>query len=216
MLSFWLAFEASKASVFLQISSIVTNFKKKQSEESLASLILRTLTWSEKFSIAFRTGSSLKSDKMGRSILRVSTIVSQWSLNFLTASFSSVITLSPSIRVIRYSVSLVSKIWFDSFPKFSIIGYSIHMEIIVENLLRFPQKLNTKISLSFMGKEISSTIIFPIFIKKASPSRNCFSELFIYEGRLVTSNMFFLFLAVCIKYFRGNVFKFSRVNILDR
>ena len=77
MLSFWLAFEASKASVFLQISSIVTNLKKKQSEESLASLILRTLTWSEKFSIAFRTGSSLKSDKMGRSILRVSTIVSQ-------------------------------------------------------------------------------------------------------------------------------------------
>ena len=64
MLSFCLAFEASKASVFLQISSIVSNLKEKQSEGSLASLILRTLIWLEKFSIAFRTGSSLKSDKM--------------------------------------------------------------------------------------------------------------------------------------------------------
>ena len=65
------------------------------------------------------------------------------------------------------------------------------MEIIVEKLFRFPQKLNTKISLSFIGKEISSTIIFPVFIKKASPSHDCFSKLFIHEGRLVTYNMFF-------------------------
>ena len=58
-------------------------------------------------------------------------------MNFLTASFSSVITLSPSTRVICHSVSLASKIWFDSLSEFSIIGYYIHIEIIVENLLRF-------------------------------------------------------------------------------
>ena len=42
------AFDASKANVALQISSIVTNLKEKQSEESFASLILRTLAWLEK------------------------------------------------------------------------------------------------------------------------------------------------------------------------
>ena len=76
--------------------------------------------------------------------------------------------------------SLFSKIWFDSLPKLSIIGDYRPIEIIVENLFRFSQKVNTKISLSFTGKEISSTIIFPISIKKASPSQNCFSEMFGY------------------------------------
>ena len=37
------AFEVSKAHISLQISSIVTNLKKKQSEEFLPYLILRTL-----------------------------------------------------------------------------------------------------------------------------------------------------------------------------
>ena len=41
MTSLWVAFEASKASISLQIYSIVTNLKRKQSEESLASLILK-------------------------------------------------------------------------------------------------------------------------------------------------------------------------------
>ena len=66
--------------------------------------------------------------------------------------------------------SLVSKIWFDSVPKFSIISYSLNIQIVAENLL---QKLSTMISLSFIGKEISSTIIFSILIEKASPSHNC-------------------------------------------
>ena len=48
MSSLWVAFDASKANIALQISSIVTNLKEKQSEESLASLILRTLAWLEK------------------------------------------------------------------------------------------------------------------------------------------------------------------------
>ena len=61
----WVAFEASKARISLQISSVVTNLKEKQSEEFLASLILRTLAWWENFSIALRTGSSLQSDNMG-------------------------------------------------------------------------------------------------------------------------------------------------------
>ena len=69
------SFGASKASISLQMSSIITDLKGKQ----LVSLFLslRTLTWCEKFSVAFRMGSSLKSDCMGRSILRVSTIFSK-------------------------------------------------------------------------------------------------------------------------------------------
>ena len=43
MSSLLVAFEASKASISLQISSTVTNLKEKQSEGSLASLILQTL-----------------------------------------------------------------------------------------------------------------------------------------------------------------------------
>ena len=86
----------------------IKGLKEKQPEESLASLILRTLAWWERFSIAFRTGSSLKSDKMGRSILRVSTFFSKWSLNFLTTSSSSVIALSPSTRVILLTLRVLS------------------------------------------------------------------------------------------------------------
>ena len=66
-----------------------------------------------------------------------------------------------------------------------------------------------------MGKEISSTIIFTIFIKKVSPSHNWLSELFIHEGRLVTSNMFFLYRGMGIKYFRENVFKFFKFRCTD-
>ena len=43
MSSLLVAFKASKARISLQISSIITNLKKKQSEEFLASLILTTL-----------------------------------------------------------------------------------------------------------------------------------------------------------------------------
>ena len=69
MSSLWVAFEASKARISSHISSVVTNLKEKQSEDFVASLILRTLSWWEKFSIALRTGSSFKSDNMGQSIL---------------------------------------------------------------------------------------------------------------------------------------------------
>ena len=82
----------------------------------------------------------------------------------------------------------------------------------------FILRLLEKTFLDFLGKEISSTINFPIFLKKASPSHNCFSELIIHEGRLVTSNMFFRYMGMSIKYFRENefkFFKFSRVNILN-
>ena len=48
--------EASKARISLQISSIVTNLKEKQSEEFLASLILRTLAWWEKFFNSIKGG----------------------------------------------------------------------------------------------------------------------------------------------------------------
>ena len=108
--------------------------------------------------------------------------------------------------------SLVSKIWLDSLPKCSIFGYSLHIEIIAEILLRFSQELNTKIPLYFMGKEISGTIIFPVFIKKASPSHNRFSELFTHEERLVTSNMFFLYRGMNFEDFRGNVFELNFSN----
>ena len=117
-----------------------------------------------KNSMALRTASSLKSDKIGQSILRASTVFSEWSLNFLTTSSS---------------LSLASKIWFDSFTNFNIIGYSLHIETIAENLLRIASKLNTKISLSFIGKKTTHTIIFPIFIKKTSPNHNWFSVMFI-------------------------------------
>ena len=76
--------------------------------------------------------------------------------------------------------SLVSKIWFDSVPKFSIISYSLNIQIVAENLL---QKLSTMISLSFIGKEISSTIIFSILIEKASPSHN-YHKSDIYGGKI--------------------------------
>ena len=106
--SLQVAFEAYKVRISLQISSTVTNLREKQSEEFLAFLILRILAWWEKFPIALRTGSSLKSDNMGRSILRVSTIFSKWSLNILTTSFSSVITLCRSTRVILSSLRVLS------------------------------------------------------------------------------------------------------------
>ena len=48
MSSLWVAFEALKAGISLQISSIVTNLKEKHSEESIASLILKTLVWWKK------------------------------------------------------------------------------------------------------------------------------------------------------------------------
>ena len=133
--SLQVAFEAYKVRISLQISSTVTNLREKQSEEFLAFLILRILAWWEKFSIALRTGSSLKSDNMGRSILRVSTIFSNWSLNILTTSFSSVSLLQQGLPLIFES--LVSKIYLDSLPKFSVVSCSLHIEIIVEILLRF-------------------------------------------------------------------------------
>ena len=146
---------------------------------------------------------------------------------FLKLSSNIVRKLSPNIAKYRHLSpsgnrdfkSLVSTIWFDCLAKFSFVGYSLHIEIIVEILFRFSQKLNTKISLSFIGKEISGTIISPIFIKKTSPRHNRFSELFTHEGRLVTSNMFFLYRGMNIEDFRGNVFKFfkfSRQNIFQR
>ena len=110
------------------------------------------------------------------------------------------------------SESLVSKIWFDSLSKFSIVSYSLHIEVIVEVLLRFSKKLHAKIPLSFIGKETFGTIMFPIFIKKASPGHNHFSKLF-------TSNMFFLYWSMNIEDIRGYVFKFfkfSRQNIFKR
>ena len=76
MSSLSVGFEASKERISLQISSIVTNLKEKQSEEFLASLILKRLTRWEKFSITLRKVSSIKSYNVGRSILRVSTIFS--------------------------------------------------------------------------------------------------------------------------------------------
>ena len=115
--------------------------------------------------------------------------------------------------------SLASKVWLDSLPKSSIVGYSLHIEIIVDIFLRFSEKLNTKIPLSFIDKGISGTIIFPIFVKKTNPSHNCFSELFTHEGRLVISNIFFLYRGMNIEDFQGNVFKFfkfPRQNIFKR
>ena len=115
MLSLWVAFKASKARISLQISSIVTNLKEKQSEEFLASLILRTLAWWEKLSIALRTESSLKSDYIGRSILRVTTIFPKWSLNILT-SFSCYNLFSFDNCYSLIFESLVSTIWLDNLP----------------------------------------------------------------------------------------------------
>ena len=66
---------------------------------------------------------------MGQSILKVSAISQNDPLNFITAA-SSVIILSPSARVILASLRVVSKISFDSLPKFSIISYSLCVEIL--------------------------------------------------------------------------------------
>ena len=79
MSSLWVAFEASKASISEQIFTIVTNLKEKQWEKSLFSLISGPLAWWEKFTITFDSAfksfrSSLKSDNMRRSILKVSKI----------------------------------------------------------------------------------------------------------------------------------------------
>ena len=96
--------------------------------------------------------------------------------------------------------SLVSKIWFDSLLKLSIISYFLLIEIIVE-IFRgstLNTKLNSKFTLPFIGQEISGTITFPTSLKKKSLNHNCFSEFFIYEGRLVTANMFFLYWGINI------------------
>ena len=111
--------------------------------------------------------------------------------------------------------SSVSKIWFDSLLKFSIIACFLHIEIIVIILLIFSQKLNTKMYLAFIGKEISGTIIFPVFIEKTRPGHNCSSESFINEGRLVTPNLFFLYWSMDIKYFRVKCWRDSSWNVVN-
>ena len=110
----------------------------KQLKEFLASLILRTLAWWQKCPIELRTGSSLKSVNMGWSILMVSAIFSKWSLNILTKYFSSVITLSPSTRVILSSLRVFSVqfgLMVCQVSEVSIVGYFLHIEIIEEILL---------------------------------------------------------------------------------
>ena len=134
MSSLWVAFEASKARISLQISSIVTNLKEKQSEEFLASLILRTLAWWEKFSTALRAGSSIKSDK-GRSILSLYNFL-KMILEYFNIFFFCYNLLSFDKGYSLIFESLVSTIWLDSLRKFSIVGYSVHIEI-VEILFRF-------------------------------------------------------------------------------
>ena len=145
MSSLWVAFEASKTRISLQISSIVTNltlswWRPLSHRNQSIDLVRKSMDWFlydnglrhergkgkairivpcfldfengknwwEKFSIALRTRSSHKSDDIGRSILRVSTIFSKWSLNILTTSFSSVTTLSPLMRVILSSLRVLS------------------------------------------------------------------------------------------------------------
>ena len=96
----------------------------------------------------------------------------------------STMNIFSSLRVLSVKFDSIVCQNFLSFSKFSIA------KIISEILLRFSEKVNTKISLCFIGKEIAGTIIFPIFINKTSPSHNRFSELFTHEERLVTSSIF--------------------------
>ena len=61
---------------------------------------------------------------------------------------------------------------------------------------------NSKISiLPSLNKDFTESNLFCV-----CPIHNWFSELFIHEGRLIT---FFVYWGMSIKYFRGNIFKFS-------
>ena len=99
--------------------------------------------------------------------------------------------------------SVVSKIWFDSLLKKFIISY---YQLLGKHFLDFGRSL-TQWFFSVVGKEILGTIIFPIFFMKTSLSHNCFPEFFIHKGRLVTSDMFFLFRGINMKYLWENILK---------
>ena len=135
--SLWLAFEASD--IFRS-----KWFKRNTIKTFLASTILKTLIWSEKFSIAFRTGSLLKPWTMWS--------WRSWGLNQITWEvsfkesrqfpqndpwiFNHLFLLVTKGYSLTFESS-VSKIWFDSLLKFSIIACFPHMEIIVIILLIF-------------------------------------------------------------------------------
>ena len=157
---------------------------------------------------------------MGRSISRVPIIFSKWSLNFLTTSFSSVITLSPSTRIMLSSLRVLS-VKFDLIvcQNFLLLAIVVTLRLLQKTFLDFLRSLTQRFFHLLQAKRFSAFIIFPIFIKNAAPSHNCFSELFIHKGELVTSSTFSLHWGMSIKYSRGNLFKFfkfSRVKILNR
>ena len=56
-------------------------------------------------------------------------------LNYMFFFCYNLVSLNKGYSLI--SESLVSKIWFDIVPKFSIVSYSFHIEVIVEILFRF-------------------------------------------------------------------------------
>ena len=121
-------FITSKARISL--NKYLNNLKVKQSEEFLASLILRTLAWWEP---------SLK-DGTGRD--RIITWIRQYgTVNFKSLNNFLKMILQDFNFIFFFCfflfLSLVSKIWIDSLPKFSIVGYSLHIETIVKIPFRF-------------------------------------------------------------------------------
>ena len=85
-------FVESKLFSWWSRSSLLTVWNEKNTEEFVFSLIFNMLGCWETFLIAFSTSYLSGSTLQGRSIWRLSTIFSKWSLNSFITSFISLIT----------------------------------------------------------------------------------------------------------------------------
>ena len=109
----------------------------------------------------------------------------------ITEFFNYIFLFCYNLESVKKGYSLifegfVTKIWFDSLPKYSIQLFSSHW-----GHCRNPSwKLSTKISLCF--KSNSRTNIFPYLLRQQVWIAIAF-KFYIHEGRLVTRNMFFLY-----------------------
>ena len=152
----------------------------KQAEEFVFSLIFNMLGCWVKVLISFATGSLSKSTLQGRSIWRLSTIFSKWSLNTFSKSVSAVITLLSSTRnIFSFLRALSVKLDLIFFQKF-LLSVSASRWNSYRNLFLSLEKFNAVRTLSYVCQLIFCAIKF----------HNWFSKLFIHKHSLITSDIF--------------------------
>ena len=152
----------------------------KQAEEFVFSLIFNMLGCWVKVLIAFATGSLSKSTLQGRSIWRLSTIFSKWSLNTFAKSASAVITLSSSTsNIFPFLRALSVKLELIFFQKF-LLSVSFSRWDSYRNLFLSLEKFNAVRTLSYVCQFIFFAIKF----------HNWLTKLFIHKHSLIKSDIF--------------------------